>query len=157
MFRTEQDHMRHLGKSDRQPRPGWKKEEKCPYSEGQALFRCGADGTGFVDTMQVWPDSLPPSALKEYQVSVRAKYKADLESKAKWNRSPHVRPPIQSHVIRDHVERLAKEKELAGTQKMMKNRDRMKGAYTSPIKLTRDPRNLRSPSSSPRKKLDMQF
>ena len=72
-------------------------------------------------------------------------------------RSPHVRPPIQSHVIRDHVERLAKEKELAGTQKMMKNRDRMKGAYTSPIKLTRDPRNLRSPSSSPRKKLDMQF
>ena len=34
-------------------------------------------------------------------------------------RSPHVRPPIQSHVIRDHVERLAKEKELAGTQKMM--------------------------------------
>ena len=84
--------MRHLGKSDRQPRPGWKKEEKCPYSEGQALFRCGADGTGFVDTMQVWPDSLPPSALKEYQVSVRAKYKADLESKAKWNRRVHRAP-----------------------------------------------------------------
>ena len=57
-----------------------------------SLFRCGTDGTGFVDKhAQIWPDTLPAAELKAYKASQRAQAQGAMDLKPKWNRCVRAR------------------------------------------------------------------
>ena len=86
---TQKELVNYLAKTDYVPRPGCHGgDDHDPYREGHSLFRCAADGTGFVEKhTSLWPDTLPSNQQRDFARQEQAQYRLDHDKKPKWDRS----------------------------------------------------------------------